>query len=191
MSAQNEPVGRPLIRHGLRPCHLPPRAKAKGRRRRRPPRETVEAVPALHGTYSRRGAHCAPAGGHMGPPLRNFGPFLPVGADLRVRPKRTGRSPPHPALWATFPPGGRSGAPGSSRPTKGLLPCGGGAPVRTLGRKGETPRLSEQLNLRMPPSVALRSTAPPQGGSQGRARTVRPRAATWGRAYEILVRFCP
>ena len=51
-----------------------------------------------------------------------------------------------------------------SRPTKGLPPCGGGAPVRTLGRKGETPRLLERLNLRMPPSVSLRSTAPPQGG---------------------------
>ena len=60
--------------------------------------------------------------------------------------------------------GARAGRAGSSRPTKGRPPCGGGAPVRTLGRKGETPRLLERLNLRMPPSVSLRSTAPPQGG---------------------------
>ena len=112
-----------------------------------------------------------PSGGHMGPPLQDGGQVAPSSVICFAN--------------ATFPPGGRSGAPGSSRPTKGLLPCGGGAPVRTLGRKGETPRLSEQLNLRMPPSVSLRSTAPPQGGSQGRARTVRPRAATWGRPFVV------
>ena len=43
------------------------------------------------------------------------------------------------------------------------------------GGRGETPRLSERLNLRMPPSVSpYGSTAPPQGGSQGRAHIVRP-----------------
>ena len=66
-----------------------------------------------------------PAGGHMGPPLRNFGPFLPVGADLCVRPKRTGRSPPHPSRPSAVPPSpqgegkGRAGSrprPASSRP---------------------------------------------------------------------------
>ena len=95
-------------------------------------------------------------------------------------------SPPHPALRATFPPvgqssaaydsaGARAGARRSSRPTKGLPPCGGGSPVRTLGRKGETPRLLERLNLRMPPlSLASLDSSPRKGGSQGRAHHVRP-----------------
>ena len=61
-----------------------------------------------------------------------------------------------------------------SRPTKGLPPCGGGAPVRTLGRKGETPRLLERLNLRMPPQSRFARQLPRKGGSQGRAHHVRP-----------------
>ena len=64
-----------------------------------------------------------------GRPYKNFGPLLSVGADVPIGPRRghlpqgkagrahtvrpymmAGRSPPHPALRATFPPGGRSGA---------------------------------------------------------------------------------
>ena len=48
---------------------------------------------------------------HIGRPYGDTGPSILVGADLCVRPKRTGRSPPHPALRATFPPvGGRQRA---------------------------------------------------------------------------------
>ena len=131
------PLVRPLIRHLLCKCHLSPcGGKAKGRRRRRPPRGTAGTVlyplclaaldsiptpfvslrstfppdrgnrPSSEGTKEkslpltrevafakqmtegetgrrgqappymvcalRRGAHCAPAGGHMGPPLRRI-----------------------------------------------------------------------------------------------------------------------
>ena len=48
----------------------------------------------------------SPAGSHMGPSLRCIWSVHPVGADLRVRPKRGKPTPPHPALRATFPPVG-------------------------------------------------------------------------------------
>ena len=43
-------------------------------------------------------------GGHMGPPLRRIWSVHPVGADLRVRPKRGRPTPPHPSRPSAVPP---------------------------------------------------------------------------------------
>ena len=53
---------RPLIRHGLRPCHLPPRGKV---------RRVQEAAPYMVRTIRRRRCPHRPAGGQR-PPLRQF-----------------------------------------------------------------------------------------------------------------------
>ena len=68
------PLVRPLIRHLLCKCHLPPRGKV----------QRVRDAPPYMVCALRRGANCAPAGGHMGPPLR----VLTDGADRRplIRP---------------------------------------------------------------------------------------------------------
>ena len=61
-----------LIRHGLRPCHLPLKGKALW----------AHAVRPYMAARDR-----AATWGH---PYENFGPLLPVGADLRVRPSVLG-----------------------------------------------------------------------------------------------------
>ena len=102
------PLVRPLIRHLLCKCHLPPRGKV----------QRVRDAPPYMVCALRRGAHCAPAGGHMGPPLRRIRSAPTARRGRRALRRGTlSCSPPHPALRATFPPGGRHGPPKAAAPT--------------------------------------------------------------------------
>ena len=95
-----------------------------------------------------------PAGGHMGPPLRNFGPFLPVGADLCVRPKRTGRSPPHPSFASQMPPSpeGESSARRGRRALQKASPLVGEVPqCAHWGGRGKRPVCRNGSIYRCPP----------------------------------------
>ena len=124
-------AGRPLIRHLLRKCHLPPRGKV---------RRVQEAAP-YGGAYFRRG-RCPhrPAGGHMGPPLRRrklhtpqgglSWPFGPIHLLVRFRLTAKARSfrcssSPHATRFA-----------GLARGPHNSSPLGGGRPHGAAPTKG-------------------------------------------------------
>ena len=105
------PSLRPLIRHLLRKCHLPPCggkalwAATWGRPYGGAP---VRSLSLRGGPQARRGnPSLRPKKNGFPRPLRGLGM---TGRANAVRPcMAADRSPPHPALRATFPPGGRSG----------------------------------------------------------------------------------
>ena len=156
--------------------HLPPcGGKACGRR-------VQEAAPRIVPTIRRgrcphRPEPAARPGGrapHKPPLVKGGWPEGPGG----FRRPETGQVAPHPSFAPQMPPSpeGESSARRGRRALQKASPLVGEVPqCAHWGGRGGMPRLSERLNLRMPPSVtAYAVTAPPQGGSQGRAHTVRP-----------------
>ena len=120
------------------------------------------------------GAQCAP--------LRNIGPFLPVGADLCVRPKRTGRSPPHPSRPSAVPPSPEGEGLGRRGQALALHACifrgarrlGARITVGASGRPRPTQKRlppsrgklsSEARLMRVPTGVMLLTSSPSSGPS--------------------------
>ena len=125
-----------VVRRGRCPHRPEPAARPGGR--------------ALHGAYFRRGAPCAPAGGHMGPPLR----ILTNGADGRGHLIRHGLRPCH------LPLKGNAGTAGASpRPTWSTSFVGADVPIgpqaATWGRPYENsgPLSPVGADLRVRPPV--------------------------------------
>ena len=141
---------RPLIRHLLRKCHLPPcggkalRAATWGRPYGGAP---VRSLSLRGGPQARRGnPSLRPKRNGFPRPLRGLGM---TGRAHAVRPyMAAGRSPPHPALRATFPPGGRYGAPSRRAPRKrSVLIRRGRCPHRPTGGHMGPPLRRRKLHI--------------------------------------------
>ena len=133
----------PLIRHLLRKCHLPPCGGKAGRVGSLRP--VKKASPAKG--EPRPGAHCAPAGGHTGPPLRRI---------RAVHPRR-GRCPHRPAA-----------GPARLPPSRGKLSA---ERLTDEGAHGDNGR---SFPLPPHPSFAPQMPPSPCGGKAGRAGSSRP-----------------